>query len=144
MTFAEALLALTLNLFFEARGEGVRGMEAVADVTITRVHDQRYPDNVLDVVLQSRQFSWTHQKLKRKDRNLQGLIALQHDVLHSGKYSWKDIERYRQAERIAKKALQDGYKPRYRFTHFHTIKIRPYWVEYRNGMKLGNHIFYRI
>lgn len=143
MTFAEALLALTLNLFFEARGEGVRGMEAVADVTITRVHDKRYPNNVQDVVLQSRQFSWTRQHLKgRKD--FFGLVSLQNELLHSGKMKPADLKRYKEAEAIARKVLREGYKPRYRFTHFHTIKIRPYWVEYRSGMQIGNHIFYRF
>lgn len=143
MTFAEAVLALTLNLFFEARGEGVRGMAAVADVTITRVHDRRYPDNVVGVVLQSRQFSWTRTHLKGR-KNFFGMVELQNELLHSGKMKPADFQRYKEAEAIARKVLSDKYKPRYRFTHFHTIKIRPYWVEYRSGMQIGNHIFYRF
>lgn len=115
----------------------MRGMQYVADVTITRVHDKRYPDNVQDVVLQSRQFSWTRQKLKGR-KTFFGMVELQNEILHSGKMRPADLKRYKEAEAIARKVLAEGYKPRYRFTHFHTIKIRPYWVEYRSGMQIGD------
>lgn len=144
MSFAEALLALTLNLFFEARGESERGMHAVADVTVTRVVDVRYPNNMVDVVLQPRQFSWVREQLHPHERNLQGLISLQHRVLHSGKYSSRDIEAYRRAERVARKVLQDGYRPVYHFTHFHNTKVKPYWSRLRVGVWIGNHLFYKL
>lgn len=143
MTFAEAVLAMTLNLFFEARGEGERGMQAVADVTITRVEDKRYPNNIQDVVLQRRQFSWTHTKLKPSERNLQGLMSMQRHILHSGKFKSKDIEAYRRAEKVARKTLQAGYKPRIKFTHFHNTKVNPSWAKYK-GQWIGKHIFYRM
>ncbi|MGL5014029.1 MAG: cell wall hydrolase, partial [Bacteroidales bacterium] len=137
---AEALLALTLNLFFEARGENLNGQWAVADVTINRA---KTPENVMDVVLAPSQFSWVKERLKPEDRNLQGLIALQEHILHSGKYQTQDIEAYKRAESIAHKALQADYKPRYRFNHFHVVGVYTDWGN-GNGKRIGSHIFYRL
>ena len=56
---AEALLCLTLNVYHEARGEPFLGQVAVAEVTLNRVDDLRWPDTVCEVVWQKSQFSWT-------------------------------------------------------------------------------------
>ena len=56
---AEALLCLTLNVYHEARGEPFLGQVAVAEVTLNRVDDLRWPDTVCEVVYQPYQFSWT-------------------------------------------------------------------------------------
>ncbi|MGL4518407.1 MAG: cell wall hydrolase, partial [Phocaeicola sp.] len=136
----ESLLALTLNIFYEARGEGEVGMHAVADVTIIRA---KTPSNVVNAVLAPYQFSWVKDKLKPKERNLFGLMALQRHILHSGKFKTQEIEAYRRAERIASKVLQDRYKPRYRFTHFHVVGLKPNWGG-SGGKRIGNHVFYRL
>lgn len=43
---------LTEALYFEARGEGAKGLFAVAEVILNRVESPRYPDTVCDVVYQ--------------------------------------------------------------------------------------------
>lgn len=48
----DAINALALNMYYEARGEGVDGMLLIADVTLTRVDYPYYPDNICDVVFQ--------------------------------------------------------------------------------------------
>jgi len=62
--FASALKdeidCLALNIYHEARGESHTGQIAVAYVTMNRVVSGRYPNNVCDVIWQSKQFSWTH------------------------------------------------------------------------------------
>lgn len=140
MNFEAALLALTLNIFFEARGESEMGQHAVADTVITRVIDPRYPDSVEDVVLQHKQFSWVREK---KVMSFVDLIDLQHRVLHSKGTKPADIAAYKRAEKLARKVLRPGYKPRYRFTHFHSTKVHPYWARYQ-GAWIGRHIFYRL
>jgi N-acetylmuramoyl-L-alanine amidase len=55
-----AILCLATAIFFEARSEGVTGKEAVANVIINRVQDERYPDTVCGVVNEPRAFSYTH------------------------------------------------------------------------------------
>lgn len=53
---------LTRNIYHEARGEGVRGMNAVAHVTLNRVASKAFPDTICGVVHQSKQFSWVPKK----------------------------------------------------------------------------------
>lgn len=54
---------LALTLYWEARGEGRHGMEAVGAVVLNRVADRRFPNTVCGVVYQGGekppcQFSW--------------------------------------------------------------------------------------
>ena len=53
-------VCLARNIYHEARGESDRGQAAVAAVTMNRVEDLRWPDEICDVVYQERQFSWTN------------------------------------------------------------------------------------
>jgi hypothetical protein len=56
------LLCMSLNLYFEARGEEVQGQIAVAEVTLNRVASPAFPDDICGVILQENedgcQFSW--------------------------------------------------------------------------------------
>ncbi len=108
---------LAKNIYFEARGESVRGMKAVAQVTINRVNDYRWPDTICQVVYQRGQFSWTVKKNKITDQKL-----------------------YKLAEDLAYEVLN---KPLENFphTHFHATHVNPGW-KYANKVKIGNHIFY--
>lgn len=54
-----AVVCLALNIYHEARGESLTGQLAVAQVTLNRISDPRYPDEICEVVYQRRQFAWT-------------------------------------------------------------------------------------
>ena len=54
-----AAMCLAINLWYEARGEGINGMFAVAEVTERRVVLPAWPDSHCEVVYQPWQFSWT-------------------------------------------------------------------------------------
>lgn len=125
---ADSILALALTLFFEARGTSEAEKRMVADVVITRLHSDKYPNDVVDVVLQPHQFSWTR---SMKEKNLFGLISLQQRILKSKKYSEKDKASYRECERIAREVLRKGYMPRHKFTHFHSHHVRVKWNKTR-------------
>ena len=56
--FAEALVCLALNVYHEARDQPFIGQVAVAQVVMNRVHDDRYPDDVCEVVMQGPTYSW--------------------------------------------------------------------------------------
>lgn len=56
MILNTALLCLALNVYHESRGEPILGQMAVAQVTMNRA---KTPENVCDVVLAPKQFSWT-------------------------------------------------------------------------------------
>ena len=53
-----ALICLSLNVYWEARNQPVAGQLAVAQVTMNRVHDRRFPNNVCEVVYDHKQFTW--------------------------------------------------------------------------------------
>lgn len=134
-----ALLALTLNIYMEAKGESRAGMQAVADTVITRVDRRDYPECVTKVVLQSKQFSWIK---KNKVESVFDLMALQRAIIHSKSFNKKEMEAYQRAEQIASMALSSGYKPRNRFTHFHASRIQPYWSYGKRGYRIGKQTFY--
>lgn len=57
---------LALNLYHEARGEGILGMIGVGQVTLNRVQTQyRGKKSVCGVVYDSKQFSWTNAPTKK-------------------------------------------------------------------------------
>jgi spore germination cell wall hydrolase CwlJ-like protein len=51
---------LASAVYFEARGEPLKGQLAVADVVLNRVHSPKYPDTVCEVVEQPWQFSFVN------------------------------------------------------------------------------------
>ncbi len=62
---SDEISCMARNLYFEARGEDIKGLSAVANVTLNRVKSSRYPDTVCEVVAEDRgpgsydcQFSW--------------------------------------------------------------------------------------
>lgn len=57
MNLDVVLLCLTLNVYFEARGEPLAGQRAVAEVTLRRA--QISGRGVCEEVFTDRQFSWT-------------------------------------------------------------------------------------
>lgn len=51
---------LASAVYFEARGEPLKGQLAVADVVLNRVASERYPDTICEVVEQPMQFSFVN------------------------------------------------------------------------------------
>lgn len=48
---------LALNIYHEARAEHLAGQVAVADVTLNRVKDTRYPNNICNVVYEAQTYT---------------------------------------------------------------------------------------
>lgn len=119
---------LTKALYFEARGETVKGEFAVAEVILNRVDSPRYPGTICGVVNQGGnggcQFSFTCDGYS--------------DRIH-------EPAAYAQAGKIARLML-DG-APRsltLGATHFHTRNVRPGWANrFARTAAIGAHLFYR-
>lgn len=119
---------LTEALYFEARGESLRGQFAVAEVILNRVDSPVYPGTVCAVVRQGSQgrcqFSFTCDGLR--------------DVM-------RDPVAKARAGKIARLML-DG-APRgltQGATHFHTRAVRPGWARrFPQTAEIGAHLFYR-
>lgn len=124
------LECLQMNIYYEARGEGIRGMQAVAVVTVNRAMDARWPDTVCAVVKQKRgqvcQFSWVCKFGAVKPKR-------------------PDFESWTIAETIARQALTgDLRSPVGDATHFHTHAVRPSWAKRLHYIAtIGGHIFYK-
>ena len=126
-----AALCLAMNMYHEARSEGIRGMMAVAEVTMNRVESKKYPNNVCAVVKQgyrkgnkSCQFSWYCDGKSDKMKN-------QH---------WREI-----AEEMAIDYLT-GLDTNFTqgATHYHASYVRPYWADsFDKTTQIGTHIFYK-
>jgi hypothetical protein len=129
---AKAEKCLADAVYFEARGEPLRGQEAVAQVVMNRVFSGYYPNNVCGVVFQNAShylgcqftFACEHKNLSRID----------------------EPDMWAQAKRIASDTLDGkiwladiGHA-----THYHAYWVHPSWVhEMTRLYKLGVHTFYR-
>jgi spore germination cell wall hydrolase CwlJ-like protein len=118
-------------VYFEARGEAVRGQIAVAQVVLNRVFTPFYPKTVCDVVYQNAHRRYACQFTFACD----GIP----DVV-------TEPDAYARAQRIARDML-DGklWMPEVsKATHYHAYWVHPDWVnEMKKIYKLGVHTFYR-
>lgn len=128
---AKSERCLTEAIYFEARGEAVRGQIAVAQVVVNRAFSGYYPNTVCGVVYQN-----SHRHL-----SCQFTFACDgiRDVV-------KEPEMWERAKKIAQATL-DGrlWLPEVgKSTHYHAYWVRPSWVnEMRKMYKSGVHTFYR-
>ena len=124
-------ICLAEAIYFEARGEAVRGQMAVAQVVLNRVFSGKYPNTVCGVVYQ----------------NAHRHLACQFTFACDG---IPDIVRepdmWERAKTIAAEML-DGklWLPEVgKATHYHASWVRPGWVREMTKMhRLGVHTFYR-
>lgn len=126
---------LARTLYGEARGEGVRGMEAVAAVVMNRVRrSQRrgwywWGNTVEEVCLQPSQFScWN-----ANDPNRVAILSVDpQDPL------------FRVCVRIARRAVAGVLKdPTGGATHYHAAGLEPVWAVGREPSAIiGHHQFY--
>lgn len=117
-------------LYFEARGETVKGQFAVAEVIMNRVKSGLYPQTPCAVVKQGTgrlyQCQFTYTCDGRKD-----VIA--------------EPAAFRQVAKVAR-AVIDGLSGGITggATHYHTVAVRPSWARvYTQTAKIGVHVFYR-
>ena len=112
---------LAANVYHEARGESLEGQRAVADVTLNRVADRRWPNTLCEVVWQPYQFSWTHDGLSD---------------------ATPDSRAYQRAIGVARDAIREG--PRMEATHYHAAYTKPYWADKLEYIEtIGLHLFYK-
>ena len=122
---------LAAGIYFEARGESVKGQAAVAQVILNRVRNPAYPNTICGVVYQNDnwrnrcQFSFACDGIR--DRV-------------------KSKSHYRIAEEVAL-AVTAGkiWLPEVgTSTHYHATYVHPRWAGAMEKMKkIGRHIFYR-
>jgi len=112
-------ICLAKNIYYEARGEPLRGKLAVAWVTLNRVASGKFRDTICKVVYQPRQFSWTS---KRQGKPKEWDVWLESLQLAYWITSQPQI--------VAFEAL-----------YFHAKTVNPGWKKSRLET-IGNHHFY--
>ena len=128
---AAAEQCLARAIYFEARGEVVRGQIAVAQVVLNRAFSRFYPRDICGVVYQN-----AHRR-----------FACQFSFACDGEgEEVTNMSAWDRAMRIAKGAL-DGklWLPEIgKATHYHASWVQPWWVRTMNKVhELGVHTFYR-
>jgi spore germination cell wall hydrolase CwlJ-like protein len=121
---------LAIAIYFEARGEPVRGQVAVGQVILNRVRSPLFPETICGVVYQGQmnpgcQFSFTCDGKTDNPRN--------------------DAQ-WSQAQDIARQIMtgklwlpEVGYS-----TYYHANYVSPYWTGSMSKIdKIGRHIFYK-
>lgn len=115
---------LAKAIYFEARGESVKGEFAVAEVVANRADSPDFPHDICSVVNEGCQFSFT--------------CDGRADAIHDGLA-------YQRAEKIARLILDGAPRPLTDgATYFHTTWVHPDWSHrFQVTAEIGAHIFYR-
>lgn len=126
------LECLAKNIYWEAANEPFEGKVAVAQVTINRVNDDRFPKDICAVVYQKNvvytkvvcQFSWFCET--------NHITRSVHPKL------------FMESEAVAKKVLLENYRldGLKDALYYHADYVDPKWKKERVG-KIGRHIFYK-
>ena len=127
------LRCLTRNVYFEAGNEPPEGKIAVAQITVNRLSDGRFGDDICAVV---------HAKNSFTDR-----IMCQFSWLCDGSEKRRTIknEMWNESEVAAKKVLLEGFRlPSLGDAlYFHATYVNPQWRNLERVATIGNHVFYK-
>jgi len=125
----DAITCLSRTIYWETKGEGAAGMEAVANVVMNRLGHKGFPNTICGVVKQGHeqgacQFSWWCDG--RSD-------------------DAEEDKSYAIAKEIARKALNRQLTDRTGGAlYFHHRKVTPNWSnEYVRTVEVGEHVFYK-
>ncbi|MFD0982485.1 cell wall hydrolase [Tropicimonas aquimaris] len=117
-------------LYFEARGESVKGQFAVAEVILNRVKSPLYPNTVCGVVNQGTGKRYQCQFTYTCDGNPENI---------------NEPSAFRRVGKVARLMLNGA--PRLLTggaTHYHTTAVRPSWSKkFPRTADIGDHRFYR-
>ena len=132
------LACMATAIYFEARGEPMVGQVAVAQVIMSRVNDERYPDTVFDVVKQGYYYSW--------DKTIPIRDKCQFSFWCDGKpETIKDEDAYFWATEVAQAVMVGTlYDTTQGATHYHAYYVQPSWSKkFTRTVRINDHIFYR-
>jgi len=129
-TGGEQWECLAEALYFEARGESIRGMFAVGEVILNRVQSNNYPDTLCNVINQG------------TGRKYQCQFTYTCDGIPENIAEPRAWERVGKVARLlvdgAPRALTGGA------THYHTKAVNPSWAQrYPRTATIDSHHFYR-
>lgn len=119
------VFCMAKNIFHEAGIEDELGKYAVAQVTLNRMANPKYPKTVCDVVMDPYQFSWAN------DRKI--------------RWTRPKGTTWRESLKIAEDVLIRGHRVRglEKANYYHADYVDPFWKKPEAKIaKVGTHIFY--
>ena len=117
---------MALAIYFEARSENFVGKIFVADTIMNRVKSKRYKNNVCDVVMRYKQFSF-----------LNDVYDNQSPLEIKEKSAWSDAVQFAFKFMSNPPDLHDS-------CHYATHKIRNRWTkQFELSVQVGAHSFYK-
>lgn len=121
---------LAQALYFEARGEKIKGIYAVAEVILNRVDDPRYPSSICGVVNQGTGERYRCQFTYTCDGRPETIV---------------DTTAYKRVGKIANAMMSLDQRPLTKgATHYHTKAVNPKWARvFPRTTTIGYHHFYR-
>ena len=133
METAQQADCLAEVMYYEARGEGIEGEKAVAEVVLQRTHERDYPSTVCGVAYdgvqpdrRDCQFSFACDATLRRPRE---------------GYAWQRVRQ------LAEKILIGAVRLPGRTGHavaYHNVDVTPAWSQTMlKTAQIGNHVFYR-
>jgi len=135
---------LALNMYHEARGQGIAGELAVTAVVLNRVNDKRYPNTICEVVEQGpTRASWQNPKVRYPIKN-----RCQFSWFCDGKSDTpRNKKIYNRMYNLADAILGNEIS----FlditggaTHYHADYVSPAWAKTKTKtVEIQDHIFYR-
>ena len=146
----EEFLCLVENIYFESKGESMRGKIAVGVVTLNRLKDPRYPKTLCEVVKQGPiRESWK----TRSDPNLASSDRIFLPIRHRCQFSWwcdgyKERISYNEQWTDSIQAARSALSGRYNdlvgnATHYHAVYVSPSWSnKLKFIVQIDNHRFY--
>ena len=132
------LACMATAIYFEARGEPMVGQVAVAQVIMSRVYDERYPNTICEVVKQGYYYSW-NPEIPIPDK-------CQFSFWCDGKpENIKDEDAYFWATEVAQAVMVGTlYDTTQGATHYHAYYVQPSWSKkFTRTVRINDHIFYR-
>jgi len=152
---ASELHCMAQNIYFEANNQSKTGMIAVAQVTMNRVRDSRFPNTVCEVVFEGPiRESWK----TRNDPELADKDRVFYPIKNRCQFSWycdgkadiipfpENNISWRKAQDVALEVMAfDRYSGIVEgATHYHADYVNPDWNKTITLVtKIDNHIFYR-
>lgn len=122
---------LAEGIYFESRGESLKGQAAVAQVILNRVRNPAYPGSICGVVYQNKQWRNRCQFSFACDNIRDRIFA---------KSDWKMAYEVALAVTAGKIWLNEVGSA----THYHATYVRPNWARTMKRVgRIGLHIFYR-
>tara|TARA_Y100000310_G_scaffold278801_1_gene297528 strand:- start:928 stop:1548 length:621 start_codon:yes stop_codon:yes gene_type:complete len=141
---AQQIVAHTI--FREARGEGEKGMYAVACVIQQRAKNRKM--NLVEVCLQKKQFSYWNDSSREGNVYRRSPFNTR-DAWLTYRNTPRSSPSFKYSNALAHEMLYKNKKLDQRVTgnadHYHNLQVKPYWADKKKKtVQIKNHIFYRL